>query len=132
LPNWRMRFLPSFCLSRSLRLRVDLERVCKRRTLVWGVPARYLVNLSQLRTAMPTYNVLEAKTNLSRLIEAVESGAEPEIIIARNGKPAARIVPLAPARKPVRLGLLAGMFEVPESINRDDAIIERLFDGEAD
>ena len=93
---------------------------------------RYLVSLSQPRPAMPTYNVLEAKTNLSRLIEAVESGAEPEIIIARNGKPAARIVPLAPARKPVRLGLAAGTFEVPESIDRDNAIIERLFSGEAD
>jgi prevent-host-death family protein len=80
---------------------------------------------------MPTYNVLEAKTNLSRLIEAVESGAEPEIIIARNGKPAARIVPLTPARKPVRLGRAAGVFEIPESIDRDNAIIERLFNGEA-
>jgi prevent-host-death family protein len=81
---------------------------------------------------MPTYNVLEAKTNLSRLIDAVESGAEPEIIIARNGKPAARIVPLAPARKPVRLGLAAGAFEVPESIDRDNAIIEGLFAGRVD
>ncbi len=38
---------------------------------------------------MPTYNVLEAKTNLSRLIEAVENGSEAEIIIARNGTPRA-------------------------------------------
>lgn len=53
---------------------------------------------------MRTVNVLEAKTTLSRLIEAVESGAEKEIIIARNGKPAARLVPLA-KRRPVVLGL---------------------------
>ena len=57
---------------------------------------------------MQTVNMLEAKTKLSRLVEAVESGAESEIIIARNGKPAARLVPLA-AKPDVskRLGLLA-------------------------
>ncbi|MGE0667958.1 MAG: type II toxin-antitoxin system Phd/YefM family antitoxin [Sphingomonadales bacterium] len=43
---------------------------------------------------MPTVNMLDAKTNLSRLVESVESGAESEIIIARNGKPAAKPVPI--------------------------------------
>ena len=41
---------------------------------------------------MTTVNMLEAKTSLSKLVEAVESGAESEIIIARNGKPAAKLV----------------------------------------
>ena len=41
---------------------------------------------------MTTVNMLEAKTSLSKLVEAVESGAETEIIIARNGKPAAKLV----------------------------------------
>src|SRR6516162_3287258 len=40
---------------------------------------------------MPVVNMLEAKSSLSRLVEAVESGAETEIIIARNGRPAARL-----------------------------------------
>jgi prevent-host-death family protein len=39
-----------------------------------------------------TVNMHEAKTNLSKLIEAVENGDE--IIIARDGKPAARITQL--------------------------------------
>ena len=43
---------------------------------------------------MPVVNMLEAKNTLSRLVDAVESGAEPEVIIARNGRPAARLVPL--------------------------------------
>jgi len=43
---------------------------------------------------MTTVNMLDAKSNLSRLVEAIESGAEREIIIARNGKPAARLVPI--------------------------------------
>ena len=33
---------------------------------------------------MPMVNMLEAKTKLSRLVEAVESGAESEIVIARK------------------------------------------------
>jgi len=43
---------------------------------------------------MPQVNMLEAKTNLSKLVEAVESGAEKEIILARNGRPVARLVPI--------------------------------------
>ncbi len=63
---------------------------------------------------MPTVNMLEAKSNLSRLVEAVESGAESEIIIARNGKPAARLVPIATVKKGVRLGLAKGRHLTPE------------------
>lgn len=43
---------------------------------------------------MHKVNMLEAKTNLSKLVEAVETGKETEIILARNGKPVARIVPI--------------------------------------
>ena len=39
-------------------------------------------------------NVHEAKTHLSRLLERVEAGEE--IVIARAGKPVARLVPLEP------------------------------------
>ncbi|MBA2409918.1 MAG: type II toxin-antitoxin system Phd/YefM family antitoxin [Gammaproteobacteria bacterium] len=42
---------------------------------------------------MTTINIHEAKTNLSRLLEQVAAGEE--IIIARAGKPVARIVPLS-------------------------------------
>ncbi len=54
---------------------------------------------------MPIVNMLEVKTNLPKLVEAVESGAEKEIIIAHNGKRAARTVALA-GKAPRRLGLL--------------------------
>jgi prevent-host-death family protein len=40
---------------------------------------------------MRTVNMLHAKTHLSKIVEAVESGTEPEVIIARNGKPAVKI-----------------------------------------
>ena len=35
-----------------------------------------------------TVNMLEAKTHLSRLVEAIETGAATEVVIARNGRPA--------------------------------------------
>lgn len=57
---------------------------------------------------MPKVNMLEAKTNLSKLVEAVESGKEQEIILARNGKPVARIVPIV---RPDRIiGIAEGEF----------------------
>ena len=73
-------------------------------------------------------NMHDAKTRLSALVDAVESGREAEIVIARNGKPAARLVPIAP-RQSVRLGLAKGQFRVPslEEWNKDDAEIEALF-----
>jgi len=76
---------------------------------------------------MTTVNIFEAKTNLSRLIEAVETGAESEIIIARNGRPVARLAPLEPKRSKVRLGLAEGMFEIPDNIDEANPEIARLF-----
>jgi prevent-host-death family protein len=78
---------------------------------------------------MPTYNMLEAKTNLSRLIEAVESGREAEVIIARNGKPAAKLVPVTAKPRGVRLGLAEGKFKIPDDIDRDNDLIEEMFYG---
>lgn len=81
-----------------------------------------------------TVNMLEAKTNLSRLVEAVESGAEREVIIARNGRPAVRIVPLE-RRHPSILGALKGQFEynlTQEQFDADNEEIAKLFYGEAE
>ena len=83
---------------------------------------------------MTTVNMLEAKTHLSRLVEAVESGVEREIVIARNGKPAAKIVPVTAAkRKGVKIGLLAGKYP-PMSLEdfnaHDEEIAELLLDGD--
>lgn len=82
---------------------------------------------------MTTVNMLEAKTNLSKLVEAVESGAETEIIIARNGKPAAKLVSLdAAPKKKLRLGLARGKYPPLdyEAFQAIDAEIEKLFLGE--
>ncbi len=81
---------------------------------------------------MPTVNMLEAKSNLSRLVEAVESGAEAEIIIARNGRPATKLVAVKPARTGTRIGVAIGMFVVPETIDADEANIAELFAGSSE
>jgi prevent-host-death family protein len=62
---------------------------------------------------MTVVNMLEAKTHLSRLVEAIESGAEAEVIIARNGKPAARLVPIRQTPSGPRIGVAKGQFETP-------------------
>ena len=62
-----------------------------------------------------TVNIHEAKTHLSRLVDEVAAGAE--IIIAKAGKPMARLSPIvAPVRKK-RLGLLNGKIIVADDFN---------------
>jgi prevent-host-death family protein len=76
---------------------------------------------------MTTVNMLEAKTHLSRLVDAVESGAEGEIIIARNGRPAARLVPIVAQSQRQRIGAAKGKFVVPDDYDADDTEISRMF-----
>ncbi|WP_202871909.1 type II toxin-antitoxin system Phd/YefM family antitoxin [Kribbella pratensis] len=45
----------------------------------------------------PQYNIHEAKTQLSRIIERVEHGEE--VVISRAGRPVAKVVPLPTARR---------------------------------
>ena len=51
-------------------------------------------------------NIHEAKTHLSRLVERVEAGEE--LVIARAGRPVARLVPYRPRHEPRIPGLLKG------------------------
>jgi antitoxin (DNA-binding transcriptional repressor) of toxin-antitoxin stability system len=74
---------------------------------------------------MSTVNILEAKTHLSRLVEDIVSGAERSIVIARNGKPAAQLVPIE--KRPVRLGVLRGKYRIPDDIDVDNAEIAAEF-----
>jgi antitoxin (DNA-binding transcriptional repressor) of toxin-antitoxin stability system len=80
---------------------------------------------------MPSVNMHEAKTQLSKLVEALKNGSETEITIAKDGVPSAKLVAIEP--KPQRrIGIAKGLFEVPKSIDRENEAISRLFDGEND
>jgi antitoxin (DNA-binding transcriptional repressor) of toxin-antitoxin stability system len=78
---------------------------------------------------MPTINMLDAKSNLSRLVAAVESGAESEIVIARGGRAAAKLVPIGPPKRGKRIGVAKGKFKAPEPDKELDAEIADLFNG---
>ena len=62
---------------------------------------------------MRTVNIHDAKTHFSRLVD--EAAAGEEIIIAKAGKPVARLVPLTPPDQHAkrRLGILAGIAVIP-------------------
>jgi prevent-host-death family protein len=64
---------------------------------------------------MKYVNIHEAKTGLSKLVERAEAGEE--VIIARAGRPAAKLVPLTRVRGRRRLGLLDGRFRIPDDFN---------------
>lgn len=80
---------------------------------------------------MSIFNMLEAKSNLSRLVESVETGTETEVIIARNGRPAARLVAISIVPTGKRIGIAKGKFVVPDDIDADNAVIANLFNGSA-
>ena len=66
---------------------------------------------------MQTVNIHAAKTHFSRLLDAVADGEE--ILIARAGRPVARLVPLQGTAATTRrqLGRLVGRFTVPEDFD---------------
>ena len=78
---------------------------------------------------MPTINMFEAKSRLSKLVELVESGAEAEIIIARNGKPAAKLVPMHLREPGRRIGVAEGQFSVPDDLDGESDAIAVMFGG---
>ena len=81
---------------------------------------------------MRTVNIHEAKTHLSRLIEAAMKGES--FIIAKAGRPMVRVSPITAPEETQkrRLGFLAGQIRVPEDFDRmgQDEVIS-LFDGQA-
>jgi prevent-host-death family protein len=83
---------------------------------------------------MRSFNIHEAKTQLSRLVDEAEKGES--FIIAKAGKPKVKVVPIdaPPARVKRRLGFMEGAYRLPENfeeVDRElDKEIEKLFLGE--
>jgi prevent-host-death family protein len=71
---------------------------------------------------MPTVNVHAAKSQLSRLLDAAAAGEE--VVIARAGKPIARLVPVEQKKEPRKLGTLAGKLHVPDDF--DDPLPDEI------
>ena len=76
-------------------------------------------------------NVLEAKTNFSRLLMLLESKEEDEVIICKNNNPIAtlRLLPKVDVSK--RIGIAKGKFVSPslDEFNESDEEIAKMFSG---
>ena len=77
---------------------------------------------------MTQVNMFDAKTNLSKLVKQLEDRQESEIIISRNGKPVAKLVPIddLPTQQ---IGIAKGLFTVPDNFDELDKEIASLFYG---
>ena len=74
--------------------------------------AKFLVHIP----AMVRANVHDAKTNLSRYLELLESGKTDSIVLCRRNVPIAEIRPLERHRKKLRpIGLAKGKLRIPKS-----------------
>ncbi len=71
---------------------------------------------------MPVINLYEAKTRLSQLVDRAAGGEE--IVIAKAGRPLARLVPLGARMEPRKLGPLRGQVRVSEDF--DDPLPESM------
>ncbi len=64
---------------------------------------------------MTVVNVYDAKTRLSKLIEEAASGND--VVIARGGKPVARLTRLDAPKRKLKFGVLKGKIKVPEDFD---------------
>jgi prevent-host-death family protein len=79
---------------------------------------------------MKPVNVHEAKTHLSRLLARVEKGQE--VVIAKAGKPVAKLVPIEPPRKPRVAGSAKGQIWIANDFDAPlpDDVLNLFNDGE--
>ena len=77
---------------------------------------------------MQTVNIFHVKTHLSKLVDQIASGQESEFVISRNGKPVARMVPIAQNKDvSCRIGIAEGEFTVLENIDSSNQDVATLF-----
>jgi prevent-host-death family protein len=81
---------------------------------------------------MQTINIHEAKTHLSRLVEAAAKGES--FVIAKAGKPMVKVIPLSPSKPKAlkRIGFMSGQISVPDDFDQmGNSEIEQLFGDDA-
>jgi prevent-host-death family protein len=64
---------------------------------------------------VPTFNIFEAKPQLSKLIQIAENGED--VVIARAGKPVVRLTKLEPPKRPIRFGGLKGKIWIADDFD---------------
>lgn len=64
---------------------------------------------------MAVFNIHDAKTQFSKLVDAAAKGEE--VIIAKAGVPTARLVPFEQPKRGIRFGLMKGEISVPDDFD---------------
>lgn len=78
---------------------------------------------------MKQVNILEAKTDFSKLIRLLETKKEDFITIARNGKPVAKITLINETPVSRRIGIAKGKFTIKGDFDSDNAQIADMMMG---
>ncbi len=78
---------------------------------------------------MKQVNILEAKTDFSKLIRLLETKKEDFITIARNGKPVAKITLINETPVSRRIGIAKGKFTIKGDFDSDNAQIAEMMMG---
>ena len=79
---------------------------------------------------MRQVNMLEAKTYLSKLVKALESGEEDMVCIARSGTPVVQMTLIRKMLNKKRIGAAKGAFAVPADFQRwDEDVMDMFEDG---
>lgn len=78
---------------------------------------------------MTQVNMLEAKTELSKLIKLLENRQEDVIYLARNGKRIAQLTLVPQNANGRRIGVAEGKFQLPDEFDMWDKEIEEMFGG---
>ncbi len=73
------------------------------------------LSLVNLEENMPVVNIHEAKTQLSKLIELAINGEE--TIIAKFGKPVAKLIPISLKKPKRRIGVLKGKIKIADDFD---------------
>jgi prevent-host-death family protein len=76
---------------------------------------------------MSIVNIHEAKTHFSKLVDRAAAGEE--IVIAKAGRPVARLVPLGKTNEPRQLGGWTGRVRISDDFDAVDDEIAKLFEG---
>lgn len=86
------------------------------------------MNLASLSLMVKRVNVHEAKSTLSELLRRVEAGDE--VVVARAGRPVARLVPYLRDESPRQLGGWEGRVEIADDFDATPSELVSLFEGD--
>ncbi len=73
-------------------------------------------------------NMLEAKTELSKLVKMLESGQEDVVYIARNNVPIVQMTLVDLPKETKRIGVAKGRFSLPDDFDAWDGEVEDMFE----